>query len=97
MMLARILGLSLITWLVVLTVLYALRKLIIVRILAVSVVTGVSVALILLALCEPPVRDFSPVIFLGAVGMIVGAIAGAAREIVAAQRRKPPIVFDAEF
>jgi hypothetical protein len=63
------------------------------RILGVSVLTSALVAGILVALIQPDRHSTDSVIvfFLACIGAIVGAVAGAAREIVSAQRPKPPI------
>jgi hypothetical protein len=98
---ARILAVSLLTSSLVLLVLglaVVLRKLIIARILVVSLLTGVLVVGLLLARGTPGPHpwDMPAIIFLGSVGAVVGAIAGAAREIVSAQRRKPSVWVDME-
>jgi hypothetical protein len=100
-MIARILGVSLLTSSLVLLVLglvVVLRKLMIVRILGVSLLTGVMVVILLLALLKPDTHgwDIVAVFFLGTVAAVVGAIAGAAREIVNAQRQKPSVWGDTE-
>lgn len=105
LIIARCFGLSLITWLVAMILIHALKKLIIVGIVAVSLLTGVAFfsPLLVLAMFNPASNsaDISACIFLGVVGMpvgmVVGAIAGAAREIVAIQTRKTPIRCDADF
>ena len=60
------------------------------RILGVSLLTSALVAGLLLALIRP--SPYSPdivvILFLACVGGIIGAVAGAAREIVSAQREK---------
>jgi hypothetical protein len=65
------------------------------RILGVSLLTGVLVALLGLALLQsalpngiPASESIIPGLFLACVGGVIGAVAGAAREIVFAQRQK---------
>jgi hypothetical protein len=64
------------------------------RILGVSLLTSALVAELGLALLEsvshhamPSSEYIIPVLFLACVGGVIGAVAGAAREIVAAQRQ----------
>jgi hypothetical protein len=75
----------------------------IVRILGVSLLTSVLVAGLGLALLQsvsrpamPSSEYIIPVLFLACVGGIIGAVAGAAREIVSAQRPKASHWADAE-
>jgi hypothetical protein len=60
------------------------------RILGVSLLTSALVAGLLLALIKPDRHsaDILVILFLACVGGVIGAVAGAAREIVAAQRQK---------
>ncbi len=60
------------------------------RIIGVSLLTGALVAGLLLALTRPDLHsmDIFAILFLACVGAIIGAVAGAAREIVSAQRQK---------
>jgi hypothetical protein len=60
------------------------------RILGVSLLTSALVAGLLLALIQPDRHsaDILAIFFLACVGGVIGAIAGAAREIVSAQRQK---------
>jgi len=60
------------------------------RILGVSLLTGALVAGLLLALLKPDPHsyDIVAILFLACVGGIIEAVAGAAREIVSAQRQK---------
>jgi hypothetical protein len=60
------------------------------RILGMSLLTSALVAGLLLALITPERHSYDIVVilFLACVGGIIGAIAGAAREIVSAQRQK---------
>jgi hypothetical protein len=60
------------------------------RILGVSLLTSALVAGLLLALIRPDPHstDIVVILFLACVGGIIGAIAGAAREIVSAGRQK---------
>jgi uncharacterized integral membrane protein len=62
----------------------------IVRILGVSLLTTALVAGLLIAMIQPERHspDIVVILSLACVGGIIGAIAGAAREIVAAQRQK---------
>jgi hypothetical protein len=73
------------------------------RILGVSLLTSALVAglgLTLLKSASQPAMPSSeyiiPVFFLACVGGFIGAIAGAAREIVSAQRQKPSSWADTE-
>jgi hypothetical protein len=60
------------------------------RILGVSLLTSALVAGFLLALIRPDPHstDIVVILFLACVGGIIGAVAGAAREIVSAQQQK---------
>jgi hypothetical protein len=60
------------------------------RILGVSLLTSALVAGLLLALIQPDRHspDTLFIFYLACVGGIIGAVAGAAREIVSAQRQK---------
>jgi hypothetical protein len=58
------------------------------RILDVSLLTSVLVAGLLLALIRPDCNSSDILVILACVGSIIGAIAGAAREIVSARRCK---------
>jgi hypothetical protein len=60
------------------------------RIFGVALLTSALVAVLLLALLQPDRHstDILGIFFLACVGAIVGAIAGAAREIVSAQQQK---------
>ena len=60
------------------------------RILGVSLLTSALVAVLGLAVLrpEPHSTDIIVILFLACVGSIIGAVAGAAREIVSAQRHK---------
>jgi hypothetical protein len=60
------------------------------RILGVSLLTSALVAGLGLALLKPDPHsaDILIILFLACVGGVIGAVAGAAREIVSAQRQK---------
>ena len=60
------------------------------RILGVSLLTSALVAGLGLALLKPAPHsaDIVVILFLACVGAVIGAVAGAAREIVSAQRQK---------
>jgi hypothetical protein len=60
------------------------------RILGVSLLTSVLVTALGLALLKPVPHsaDIVVILFLACVGGVIGAVAGAAREIVSAQRSK---------
>ena len=62
----------------------------IVRVFGVALLTGVLVVGLLLALFRPDPHsyDILAILFLACVGAVIGAVAGAAREIVSAQRQK---------
>jgi hypothetical protein len=68
------------------------------RILGVSLLTSALVAGLGLALLKPDPHspDIVVVFFLACVGGVIGAIAGAAREIVSAQRQKASNWVDTE-
>jgi hypothetical protein len=65
---------------------------VIARILGVSLLTSGLVTGLLLALIQPRRQswDILAILFLACVGGIIGAVAGAAQEIVSAQRSKAP-------
>jgi hypothetical protein len=69
------------------------------RILGVSLLTSALVTGLLLALITPDRHSYDIVVilFLACVGGIIGAIAGAAREIVSAQRQKASNWADTKF
>jgi hypothetical protein len=60
------------------------------RIFGVALLTSALVAGLLLALIRPDRNstDIVVILFLACVGGVIGAVAGAAREIVSAQRQK---------
>ena len=68
------------------------------RIFGVSLLTSALVAGLLLALIQPDRHstDILVIFFLACVGGIIGAVAGAAREIVSAQRQKASNWVDTE-
>jgi hypothetical protein len=72
---------------------------VIARIFGVSLLTSALVAGLLLALIQPDRHswDILTILFLACVGGIIGAVAGAAREIVSAQRQKASNGADAKF
>jgi hypothetical protein len=72
---------------------------VIARIFGVSLLTSALVAGLLLALIQPDRHswDILAILFLACVGGIIGAVAGAAREIVSAQRQKDSNGADTKF
>jgi hypothetical protein len=89
-LIAFVLGVSLLTSALVAGLGLALRKSVIARILVVSLLTSALVAGFLLALLRPDPHspDNAVILFLACVGAIIGSVAGATREIVSAQRQK---------
>jgi hypothetical protein len=75
------------------------------RILGVSLLTSALVAGLGLALLRSVFRDYTPTtadyiipgFFLACVGGVIGAVAGAAREVVSAQRQKASNWADTKF
>ena len=89
MLIARILGVSLITSALVAGVGFSLLKSVPEPTMPASVVGQPDPVM--------PARDYTPAVFiLACVGGLIGAVAGAAQEIVSAQRSKAPNWADTE-